>query len=66
MSGKQVIRSVHAGPESTFLVTVSGRVLACGSNEHNKLGFNNTVRGVTKQQVNACVCVLVHYSIVVY
>jgi len=45
------IRSVHCGSDGTFFLTASGRVLACGSNEHNKLGLVYTIRGVKEQEV---------------
>ncbi|XP_064621666.1 serine/threonine-protein kinase Nek9-like isoform X2 [Lineus longissimus] len=51
MRGKHVISSVCAGADGTFLLTVSGRVLACGSNEYNKLGFNNAAAGLGKRKV---------------
>lgn len=47
---KQKIASVFAGPDCTFLVTDTGKVLACGNNEHNKLGLNSEVRGVAKRK----------------
>ncbi|XP_074654036.1 serine/threonine-protein kinase Nek9-like [Tubulanus polymorphus] len=48
---RHVIRSVRATPDGTFLLTRRGRVLACGSNEYNKLGFNNAAAGLRKRQV---------------
>ena len=47
---KQNIESVFAGPDCTFLITSSGKVLACGNNEHNKLGLNYEVRGIAKRK----------------
>ncbi|XP_052769678.1 serine/threonine-protein kinase Nek9-like isoform X2 [Mya arenaria] len=44
------IKHVYAGSESTFLLTQSGRVLAAGSNEHNKLGFNANIYGIKKHK----------------
>ena len=37
------------GSDGTFLITTTGRVLACGSNEHNKLGFNSEMSGLRKR-----------------
>ncbi|XP_060069030.1 serine/threonine-protein kinase Nek9-like [Ylistrum balloti] len=48
--GKHFIKHVYAGSDGTFLVTTSGRVLACGSNEYNKLGFNSETSGLRKQK----------------
>ncbi|KAJ8308251.1 hypothetical protein KUTeg_013125, partial [Tegillarca granosa] len=48
--GKHLIRRVFAGSDGTFLVTRSGRVLACGSNEHNKLGLNSETSGLRKRK----------------
>ncbi|XP_021346577.1 serine/threonine-protein kinase Nek9-like isoform X2 [Mizuhopecten yessoensis] len=48
--GKHFIKHVYAGSDSTFLVTTSGRVLACGSNEYNKLGLNSETSGLRKQK----------------
>lgn len=47
---KYKIVLVHAGSDCTFLLTDKGRVLACGSNEYNKLGLNSEVRGVAKRK----------------
>ncbi|XP_038075456.1 serine/threonine-protein kinase Nek9-like [Patiria miniata] len=49
--GNKTIRSVCAGFEGTFFVTTDGKVLACGSNENNKLGFNTFTKGLRKRQV---------------
>ncbi|CAH1792116.1 unnamed protein product [Owenia fusiformis] len=50
--GKRKIRFVEAGIDGTFVVTTGGRVMACGSNEHNKLGFNSIADGLrNKRQV---------------
>lgn len=38
--------SVQCGSDGTFLITQSGKVLACGSNEYNKLGLNHYLRGL--------------------
>ena len=48
--GQHTIRSVIAGPDSTFLLNSNGRVLACGSNEYNKLGFNSRAQGLGKNK----------------
>lgn len=50
LPAKQRIESVVAGPDCTFLIASSGKVLACGNNEHNKLGLNSEVRGVAKRR----------------
>ena len=34
------VRSVRCGVDGTVLLTEVGSVLACGNNEHNKLGLN--------------------------
>lgn len=36
-----MVRDVRCGPDGTMLLTDVGSVLACGNNEHNKLGLNN-------------------------
>ena len=48
--GRHSIRSVHAGSDNTFVVKTNGRVLACGSNEHNKLGCNSAAQGLYKRK----------------
>ena len=35
-----VVRECRAGCDGSVLITDVGSVLACGSNEHNKLGLN--------------------------
>ncbi|KAG7466419.1 hypothetical protein MATL_G00164470 [Megalops atlanticus] len=40
------IASVHCGCDGTFLLTESGKVLACGNNEFNKLGLNQGISGI--------------------
>ncbi|XP_071962810.1 serine/threonine-protein kinase Nek9-like isoform X3 [Antedon mediterranea] len=52
--GHRMIKSVCAGSDGTFFLTINGRVLACGSNEHNKLGFNTVTAGLRKRQVKEC------------
>lgn len=47
---RQQVVSVVAGPDCTFLITKTGKVLACGNNGYNKLGLNSEVRGVTKRR----------------
>ncbi|KAM6961231.1 serine/threonine-protein kinase Nek9 [Aplochiton taeniatus] len=44
-----VIFSVFCGSDGTFLLTESGKVLACGNNELNKLGLNQSVSGLKHQ-----------------
>ena len=46
--GCHSVKSVFASNDGTFVLNTSGRLLACGSNEHNKLGMNNTVQGLRK------------------
>ncbi|XP_048259677.1 serine/threonine-protein kinase Nek9-like isoform X1 [Haliotis rufescens] len=48
--GKHLIKSVCAGSDGTFLITTNGRLLACGSNEFNKLGFNSETSGLRKRK----------------
>lgn len=48
-AGHEIV-SVTAGHDCTFLITRAGRVLACGNNEHNKLGLNSEVRGLGKRK----------------
>ncbi|XP_023931133.1 serine/threonine-protein kinase Nek9 [Lingula anatina] len=50
--GKHSVRSVLAGSDGTFLLTHDGRVLAAGSNEENKLGFNSSAAGLRKKQIS--------------
>ena len=45
---KKLIQSVCAGPDGTFLIMANGRVMACGSNEDNRLGFNTKTLGVKR------------------
>ncbi|XP_051879694.1 serine/threonine-protein kinase Nek9 isoform X3 [Pristis pectinata] len=45
--------SVQCGSDGTFFVTQSGKVLACGNNEYNKLGLNHYLRGLRTQQSKA-------------
>uniref|UniRef100_A0A8B9S3Y5 non-specific serine/threonine protein kinase n=1 Tax=Apteryx owenii TaxID=8824 RepID=A0A8B9S3Y5_APTOW len=40
------IVSVHCGCDGTFLLTQTGKVLACGLNEFNKLGLNQCTSGI--------------------
>ncbi|PAA73005.1 hypothetical protein BOX15_Mlig022512g1 [Macrostomum lignano] len=44
---RQLIVGACCGSDGSFLLTDGGRVLACGSNEHNKLGFNSVAKGLT-------------------
>ncbi|XP_033102475.1 serine/threonine-protein kinase Nek9-like isoform X2 [Anneissia japonica] len=52
--GGRLIKAICAGSDGTFFLTVNGRLLACGSNEHNKLGFNTVTAGLRKRQVKEC------------
>lgn len=47
------IVSVSCGSDGSFLLTQSGKVLACGSNEHNKLGLNQCTAGLINHEVRA-------------
>ncbi|XP_063039488.1 serine/threonine-protein kinase Nek9 isoform X3 [Engraulis encrasicolus] len=44
-----IIESVSCGSDGTFLVTESGKVLACGNNDNNKLGLNQGITGLKHQ-----------------
>ena len=39
-----------AASDGTFLVSANGRLVACGSNEDNKLGFNSKTSGLRKRK----------------
>lgn len=54
LPAKQKIESVVAGSDCTFLIASSGKVLACGNNEHNKLGLNSEIKGVAKRKAKVC------------
>ncbi|XP_067312389.1 serine/threonine-protein kinase Nek9 [Pseudorasbora parva] len=41
-----IITSVFCGSDGTFFLTESGKVLACGNNELNKLGLNQGITGI--------------------
>ncbi|XP_062587241.1 serine/threonine-protein kinase Nek9-like isoform X2 [Saccostrea cucullata] len=49
--GKHLFKHVVCGCDGTFLITMNGRVLAAGSNEYNKLGFNSETSGLRKSKV---------------
>ncbi|XP_038646357.1 LOW QUALITY PROTEIN: serine/threonine-protein kinase Nek9 [Scyliorhinus canicula] len=42
---------VQCGSDGTFFMTQSGKVLACGNNEYNKLGLNHYMRGLRNHQI---------------
>ncbi|XP_053330971.1 serine/threonine-protein kinase Nek9 [Spea bombifrons] len=44
------IARVSCGPDGSFLLTHSGKVLACGLNEHNKLGLNQYTAGIINHE----------------
>ncbi|KAM4012351.1 serine/threonine-protein kinase Nek9 [Anomaloglossus baeobatrachus] len=44
------IVSVSCGTDGSFLLTQSGKVLACGLNEHNKLGLNQCTAGIINHE----------------
>ncbi|XP_041355037.1 serine/threonine-protein kinase Nek9-like isoform X2 [Gigantopelta aegis] len=48
--GKHEVKHVCAASDGSFLVSANGRLLACGSNEHNKLGFNSKTSGLRKRK----------------
>ncbi|ELT98382.1 hypothetical protein CAPTEDRAFT_123860, partial [Capitella teleta] len=50
--GRHGIRSVHAGPDGSFILRTNGRLQSCGSNEHNKLGLNSCAKGLRSKQVS--------------
>uniref|UniRef100_A0A8D3E3J4 non-specific serine/threonine protein kinase n=1 Tax=Scophthalmus maximus TaxID=52904 RepID=A0A8D3E3J4_SCOMX len=41
-----IISSVSCGSDGTFYLTETGKVLACGNNEYNKLGLNQGISGL--------------------
>ncbi|EDV29146.1 uncharacterized protein TRIADDRAFT_20215, partial [Trichoplax adhaerens] len=50
LAGKGLIKSVHCGSDFSFLLTISGRVIAFGNNEHNQLGLNSTKNTITRNK----------------
>ncbi|XP_063957945.1 serine/threonine-protein kinase Nek9-like isoform X1 [Lytechinus pictus] len=52
--GKKEIKTVCAGSEGSFFLTTDGKMYACGSNEHNRLGFNTVTAGLRKRIVKEC------------
>ncbi|KAM8920782.1 serine/threonine-protein kinase Nek9 isoform 5-T5 [Pelodytes ibericus] len=44
------IVNVCCGSDGSFLLTQSGKVLACGLNEHNKLGLNQCTAGIINHE----------------
>ncbi|EDO35699.1 predicted protein, partial [Nematostella vectensis] len=44
------VKRIYCGPESTFLLTVTGRVLACGNNDENQLGLD-TLHSLRKRSI---------------
>uniref|UniRef100_H3BFY4 non-specific serine/threonine protein kinase n=1 Tax=Latimeria chalumnae TaxID=7897 RepID=H3BFY4_LATCH len=47
------IVSVHCSADGTFILTQSGKVLACGNNEFNKLALNQCTSGLLKHENKA-------------
>lgn len=43
------IETVCCGSDGTFFLTESGKVLACGNNEFNRLGLNQGITGLKHQ-----------------
>lgn len=41
-----IISSVSCASDGTFFLTETGKVLACGNNEFNKLGLNQGISGL--------------------
>nr|XP_019940598.1 PREDICTED: serine/threonine-protein kinase Nek9 [Paralichthys olivaceus] len=41
-----IISSVSCGSDGTFYLTETGKVLACGNNDYNKLGLNQGISGL--------------------
>lgn len=48
-----IIVAVQCGCDGTFLLTQSGKVLACGLNEFNKLGLNQCMSGIINHEVSS-------------
>lgn len=48
------IESVYCGSDGTFFLTESGKVLACGNNELNKLGLNQGISGIKNHTGEVC------------
>ncbi|XP_012823574.1 serine/threonine-protein kinase Nek9 isoform X2 [Xenopus tropicalis] len=44
------IVNVCCGSDGSFLLTLTGKVLACGLNEHNKLGLNQYTAGIINHE----------------
>uniref|UniRef100_K7GHN7 non-specific serine/threonine protein kinase n=1 Tax=Pelodiscus sinensis TaxID=13735 RepID=K7GHN7_PELSI len=57
------IVSVQCGCDGTFLLTQTGKVLACGLNEFNKLGLNQCTSGIINH--DSLICQWVHFTSVV-
>uniref|UniRef100_G3V5V0 Serine/threonine-protein kinase Nek9 n=1 Tax=Homo sapiens TaxID=9606 RepID=G3V5V0_HUMAN len=53
-----IIVAVQCGCDGTFLLTQSGKVLACGLNEFNKLGLNQCMSGIINHEVSVLIGVL--------
>lgn len=51
---KHLVKHVYAGTDGSVLLTTTGRVLACGSNEFNKLGFNSETSGLKRHKPKVC------------
>lgn len=57
-----IIVAVQCGCDGTFLLTQSGKVLACGLNEFNKLGLNQCMSGIINHEVSISFSVLATLS----
>lgn len=57
------ISSVSCGSDSTFFLTESGKVLACGNNEFNKLGLNQGISGIKNHPGEVWICVKSAFNI---
>ena len=53
-----IIVAVQCGCDGTVLLTQSGKVLACGLNEANKLGLNQCMSGIINHEVSTSFGVL--------
>uniref|UniRef100_A0A8C4LW12 Serine/threonine-protein kinase Nek9 n=1 Tax=Equus asinus TaxID=9793 RepID=A0A8C4LW12_EQUAS len=58
-----IIVAVQCGCDGTFLLTQSGKVLACGLNESNKLGLNQCMCGIINHEVSTHFGVLTTLSL---
>lgn len=57
---KGLIKSVHCGADFSFLLTISGRVLAFGNNECNQLGLNSANTSFRKNNSRVSHSFMIH------